>query len=227
MQNYEKKIITNLCIYRFPLYSRSSIPTKPVKYAVNLLNQNIAQLCFDITGIRCDMRATIDNLLNIFATFVQIEQNKHEIHKNTRTLASKRLTITAEINNSNSKEVVDGPSLHQQRLHHHYTHNHHPQQQQQEEHLNNDQHLSGQMASNKNGMEQQDYSLSKSHSSVDMNHMMPPTNLMMHHHHHHHNVPVFSLTTDKLLHATSRISSQPIDIQDRTTSVLITTNQQR
>ncbi|XP_037816480.1 UV radiation resistance-associated gene protein-like [Lucilia sericata] len=186
----------------FPLYSRSSIPTKPVKYAVNLLNQNISQLCFDICGIRCDMRATIDNLLNIFATFVQIEQNKREIHSRTRTLAAKRLTI-AEINNSNE---VDGSH----RLQHLNNHNYQEQ---------NDNLLSHQITSN-NG--EQDYSLSKSHSSVDMNHMMPPTTLM--HHHHHHNVPVFSLTADKLLHA-SRISSQPIDIQDRS-SVLIT-NQQR
>ncbi|XP_065356895.1 UV radiation resistance-associated gene protein [Calliphora vicina] len=195
----------------FPLYSRSSIPTKPVKYAVNLLNQNIAQLCFDITGIRCDMRATIDNLLNIFATFIQIEQNKREIYSHTRTLAVKRLTI-AEINDSNE---VDGGSHQLQHHHHHHNHNH---QEHSDSHHDN-QHLPNQM-STKNG--EQDYSLSKSHSSVDMNHMMPPTTLM--HHHHHHNVPVFALTADKLLHA-SRISSHPIDIQDR--SVLITTNQQR
>ncbi|KAM7353160.1 UV-resistance associated gene [Cochliomyia hominivorax] len=221
-------VIKDIPVYNsreFPLYSRSSIPTKPVKYAVNLLNQNIAQLCFDITGIRCDMRATIDNLLNIIATFVQIEQNEHEMHSLTRarTFAGKRLT-TKEINNSND---VDGTHhRHQQHPHHQHDHNvelHLNHNNHQEE--NNQQHLITTQMATKNGNNDQDYSLSKSHSSVDMNHMMPPTTLMMHHHH-HHNVPVFSLTTDKLLHA-SRISSQPIDIQDRSSSVLITTNQQR
>lgn len=144
------------------------------------------------------MRATIDNLLNIFAIFVQIEQNKHEMHSKTRSLTSKRLT-KAELENYNEIE--------------HNDHNH-----QKGSHAN---HCLHSQISTKNG-EHDSCSLSKSHSSVDMDHMMPPPTSMMHN---HHNVPIFSLTTDKLLH-TSHISSQPIQIQ-QDHSVLIAENQQR
>lgn len=147
-------------------------------------------MCYDFTGTRCDTRATIDNLLKIFATFSEIEQSKGEIHSHIRTLPTKRLTIT-EINNSNK---IDGPFK------------------------DNPKHLHSQMSIKNGG---NDNSLSKSHSSVDMNHMLPPPTMMMMH---HHNVPAFSLTTDKLL-VSSRISSQPIDIQER--SVLINNQQQR
>lgn len=139
------------------------------------------------------MRATIDNLLHIFAIFVQTEQTKHEIYSKTRCLTSKRLT-KAEFENSSELE--------------HNNHNH-----QMDSSTN---HCLPTQISIKNGKHDDHYSLSKSHSSVDMNHMMPPPTSMIHH---HHNVPIFSLTTDKVF-------SQPIQIQqDR--SVLIAANQQR
>lgn len=51
--------------YRFPLYTRSSPPPKQFLYAVFLLNQNITQLNFQINGIKCDLRATLPNLLQL------------------------------------------------------------------------------------------------------------------------------------------------------------------
>lgn len=39
-----------------------------MKYAICLLNQNIAQLCYDITNKRCDRKSTIENLRIIFKT---------------------------------------------------------------------------------------------------------------------------------------------------------------
>ncbi|XP_054743196.1 UV radiation resistance-associated gene protein [Anastrepha obliqua] len=67
----------------FPLYSRSSIPSKSVKYAIFLLNQNIAQLCYDITGLRCDMRSTLENIHHIFTYLSEIQssdENKQNEH---------------------------------------------------------------------------------------------------------------------------------------------------
>lgn len=192
------RFIKNVLFFRFPLYSRSSIPTKPVKYAVNLLNQNIAQLCFDITGIHCDMRATIDNLLNIFATLVQIEQNKRETNVHKRSLALKYFT-TNEINNC---DEIDAQQYHNN-------------------HSHQDLRFNSSQMSIKNG-EQDDNSLSKSHSSVDMDHMIPPTTII--HHHLHQNVPVFPLT-EKFLHA-PRLDAHPIDMHGGR-SVLTASNLQR
>ncbi|XP_061399406.1 UV radiation resistance-associated gene protein, partial [Musca vetustissima] len=151
------KDIPSYTLREYPLYSRSSIPTKAMKYAINLLNQNIAQLNYEITGKRCDIRCTIGNILHIFEMFVEIEQNKREIRSNVRTLPQKRLTI-----NDNANEL-DGPNNHD---HHH-----------QQEHNNEDPYIHTTINNGK------DYSLSKSHSSVDMNHMQPPT-ITMHRHHH-------------------------------------------
>lgn len=173
--------------FRFPLYSRSSIPTKAVKYAVNLLNQNIAQLCYDITGIRVDVRATIENILLILEVFSEIEQTKRDIHShNMLHMPRKRLTIH-EMNNS-APNTQDGKNF-----------NH---------------------ASVKNG---KDYaSLSKSHSSVDMDHMLPPT---VHPHHHlQHNVTGFPLTSENIRLST-HLGTQPIDIQQERNEML--NNQQR
>lgn len=151
------------------MYSRSSIPTKAVKYAINLLNQNIAQLSYEITGKRCDIRCTIDNLLHIFQMFVEIEQNKREIHSHIRTLPQKRLTIN-EITSE-----FDGQTNDKQERH--FTHN------------------------------GKDYSLSKSHSSVDMNHMPPPPlpNIL------HHNIKDFPLTNENVRFPLN-LNSQPVDI---------------
>ncbi|XP_013107039.2 UV radiation resistance-associated gene protein [Stomoxys calcitrans] len=178
----------------YPLYSRSSIPTKAVKYAISLLNLNIAQLNYNITGKSCDVRCTIANLLHIFNIFAEIQQNKHQRHSHTRTLPQKRLSIT-EITNE-----IDGHQLHENLKH-----------------------------SIKNG---EDYSLSKSHSSVDMNHMQPPPPPTLHHHHHlhhHHNhsnkINTYPLTTENL---TTHLNSQtiPIDITLER-NVMLNNNQQR
>ncbi|XP_073827593.1 UV-resistance associated gene [Musca autumnalis] len=182
------KDIPSYTLREYPLYSRSSIPTKAMKYAINLLNQNIAQLSYEITGKRCDIRCTIGNILHIFEMFVEIEQNKREIRSTIRTLPQKRLTI-----NDNANEL-DGPTNH---------HNDHPYIHTS---INNGKDLS---------------SLSKSHSSVDMNHMQPPTITM---HRHHHNLTDFPLTVENL-RLSSHLNSQPIDIEKQRN--LMQNNQQR
>lgn len=90
-----KEILIVLWISRFPLYSRSTIPSKPVKYAIHLLNQNIAQLCFDITGRRRDLRSTIENILHIFSKLEEIERSlsRAAIHANSRTEGINLLTL--------------------------------------------------------------------------------------------------------------------------------------
>lgn len=49
----------------FPLYSRTNPPPNVILYAVYLLNQNIAQLNFQVYNIKCDIRATLANLLTL------------------------------------------------------------------------------------------------------------------------------------------------------------------
>lgn len=39
-----------------------------MKYAIILLQQNIGQLCYDISGLMCDSRLPIKNILDIFRT---------------------------------------------------------------------------------------------------------------------------------------------------------------
>uniref|UniRef100_A0A1I8M6S8 UV radiation resistance-associated gene protein n=1 Tax=Musca domestica TaxID=7370 RepID=A0A1I8M6S8_MUSDO len=188
-----KDIIKDIPTYtlrEYPLYSRSSIPTKAMKYAINLLNQNIAQLSYEITGKRCDIRCTIGNILHIFEMFVEIEQNKREIHSNIRTLPRKRLII-----NDNTNEL-DGLT----------NENHH--------HHNEDPYIHTSINNGK------DYSLSKSHSSVDMNHMQPPTITM-----HRHNLTNFPLTAENL-RLSSHLNSKPIDIQ-KEHNIMLQNNQQR
>ncbi|XP_075153763.1 UV-resistance associated gene [Haematobia irritans] len=188
-----KDILRDLPPYdlrEYPLYSRSSIPSKAVKYAISLLNLNIAQLNYDITGRRCDIRCTIENLLHIFDIFSGIEQNKREIHSHLRkTLPHKRFEIT-EIANE-----IDGRQINENCKH-----------------------------SIKNGDE---YSLSKSHSSVDMNHMQPPPPLTIYPDHHLNKINNYPLTTANLQLST-HLNSQPIPIniqQER--NVMLNNNQQR
>uniref|UniRef100_A0A1A9UTZ1 UV radiation resistance-associated gene protein n=1 Tax=Glossina austeni TaxID=7395 RepID=A0A1A9UTZ1_GLOAU len=123
----------------YPLYSRSSIPTKPVKQGINLLNQNIAQLCYEITDIRCDMRATIENLLHIFRKLAEIEQSTAEV---TTKLTS----------NNNNKCLTILTNDKQQMLYH-----------------NNHNHLHQQEMCYKSQNGQNVAALTKSHSSLEIN----------------------------------------------------------
>ncbi|XP_030377309.1 UV radiation resistance-associated gene protein [Scaptodrosophila lebanonensis] len=59
----------------FPLYTRSILPSQQTKKAIYLLKQNVAQICFDITG-RCDIRNTLANLLELFRTMREIERSQ-------------------------------------------------------------------------------------------------------------------------------------------------------
>lgn len=85
MYSYEK---FSFYLLRFPLYGRSAIPTKAVKYAICLLNQNIAQLCYDVTNKRCFHRSTVENLKKIFKTMSKwsttIESNLLTAASNTK-----------------------------------------------------------------------------------------------------------------------------------------------
>lgn len=64
-------------LYRFPLYTRSILPSPQTKYAIYLLRQNVSQLCYDITG-HCDIRNTFGNLLELFETFRYIERTQRD-----------------------------------------------------------------------------------------------------------------------------------------------------
>jgi len=66
-----------LFYYRFPLYTRSILPSQQTKYAIYLLRQNVSQLCFDITG-HCDLRNTFGNLLDLFRTLRYIERSQRD-----------------------------------------------------------------------------------------------------------------------------------------------------
>uniref|UniRef100_A0A1A9WUD8 UV radiation resistance-associated gene protein n=1 Tax=Glossina brevipalpis TaxID=37001 RepID=A0A1A9WUD8_9MUSC len=98
----------------YPLYSRSSIPTKPVRHGINLLNQNIAQLCYEITEIRCDMHASIENLLHIFRKLAEIEQST--------------IDVTNKLSSNNNNKCLTILTNDKQQILYHNNHNHVHQQ---------------------------------------------------------------------------------------------------
>ncbi|XP_020714250.1 UV radiation resistance-associated gene protein isoform X2 [Ceratitis capitata] len=88
----------------FPLYSRSTIPSKAVKYAIFLLNQNIAQLCYDIAGIRCDMCLTLENIHHIFTYLTDIRNVDEKKTVSFHLFSNKRVTLNCK----NNKNVDNG-----------------------------------------------------------------------------------------------------------------------
>lgn len=93
----------------FPLYNRSTIPSKAVKYGIFLLNQNIAQLCFDIIGLRCDMSLTLENIRQIFLYLSEVQSldEKKICHNKRGTLSYNGCTIMDSNLLSNSHSSID------------------------------------------------------------------------------------------------------------------------
>lgn len=54
--------------YRFPLYSRTTIPSNPVLFAISLLNQNIVQLFYQLTSKNLEYHKTLPNLHSLLST---------------------------------------------------------------------------------------------------------------------------------------------------------------
>ncbi|XP_017473781.1 PREDICTED: UV radiation resistance-associated gene protein, partial [Rhagoletis zephyria] len=79
-------------IHMFSLYCRTSIPSKSIKYAIFLLNQNIAQLCYDITGLRCDMRSTLENINQIFIFLSETQNSDQSEQKKSDVYINKSFT---------------------------------------------------------------------------------------------------------------------------------------
>lgn len=71
------QVSTLSSLSRFPLYTRSILPSPQTKYAIYLLRQNVSQLCYDITG-HCDIRNTFGNLLELFETLRHIERTQRD-----------------------------------------------------------------------------------------------------------------------------------------------------
>ncbi|XP_067622478.1 UV radiation resistance-associated gene protein isoform X2 [Eurosta solidaginis] len=82
----------------FPLYSRSILPSKSVKHAIFLLNQNVAQLCYDIIGIRCDMLLTLDNIHYIFIYLADVQNVNVKRHMISDISQNKRFALNYCIN---------------------------------------------------------------------------------------------------------------------------------
>ncbi|XP_011194617.2 UV radiation resistance-associated gene protein [Zeugodacus cucurbitae] len=93
----------------FPLYNRSAIPSKAVKYGIFLLNQNIAQLCYDIIGLRCDMSLTLENINQIFVYLSEVQSmDEKKMYRNKKFVFSYNGCINMDNNIlSNSHSSID------------------------------------------------------------------------------------------------------------------------
>ncbi|XP_036229934.1 UV radiation resistance-associated gene protein isoform X2 [Bactrocera oleae] len=93
----------------FPLYNRSIIPSKAVKYGIFLLNQNIAQLCYDIIGLRCNMSLTLENIHQIFLYLSEVQiLDEKNFYRNKRFTLSYNGCVNMDNNLlSNSHSSID------------------------------------------------------------------------------------------------------------------------
>lgn len=73
-------------MYRFPLYSRTTIPSNPVLFAISLLNQNIVQLFYQLTNSKVEFLKTLQNLHSLLST--TMDKYKYTRVKNDSTSSS-------------------------------------------------------------------------------------------------------------------------------------------
>lgn len=73
-------------LFRFPLYSRTTIPSNPVLFAISLLNQNIVQLYYQLTTDKLEFHKTLQNLHSLLST--TMDKYKYTRVKNDSTSSS-------------------------------------------------------------------------------------------------------------------------------------------